>query len=240
MTDDVALDTRADAPRPRRRGPIGRLDVDTIARAGLTLAARDGVSAITVRELGKELRADPSAIYRHVGSKDGLMRILLDRLTGMIRAESADEDDWRRFLLRNAEATLDVYLRYPAIGAEALHLSTGGENELGLVESILQAFRDAGLDRSQAAHYYGIYSLFVLSFAGGAAAVRARATEPDDGLWIELPQEVDADRHPRLAETRDSLSELTDIEAFRSGLDLILDSAAGAAREGAAREGAAR
>jgi AcrR family transcriptional regulator len=213
----------------RRRGPVGRLDVDTIARAGLTLAAREGAGVITVRELGKELAADPSAIYRHVGSKTGLMRILLDRLTGMIRTECAGAADWRDFLILNANATVDVYLRYPAVGSEALYLSTGGENELALVESILQAFRDAGLDEAESARYYGIYSLFVLSFAAGAAAVRAREDEPDSGLWIDLPAEVPRRAYPRLAESRDLLAGLTDIEAFRSSLDLILESAANAA-----------
>jgi AcrR family transcriptional regulator len=55
-----------------------KLDPERIIAAGLELAARPGVSAISVRELGTMLGADPTAIYRHFRSKDDLMRSLLD------------------------------------------------------------------------------------------------------------------------------------------------------------------
>ena len=57
-----------------------RLDPELIVATGLELAAT-GVTAISVRDLGARLGADPTAIYRHFRSKDDLMRALLDEVT---------------------------------------------------------------------------------------------------------------------------------------------------------------
>lgn len=218
MTDTTTKTTR-------RRGPIGRLDVETIVAAGMRIAGAPDAKSLTVRELGAALKADPSAIYRHVGSKDGLVRLLLDRLTGMIRERTADASGWRDFLVRNALATIELSLAYPVIGAQAMQLSSRGDHELRLVEEILGAFHDAGLDDERAVRFYGMYSVFVLSYSTSAAANRL-SPEADDAtpLWIERSLDVDPDAFPRITASRAGLDELTDFAAFRDGLELILDS----------------
>jgi AcrR family transcriptional regulator len=221
------MNTPTSAPKARRRGPIGRLDLDGIVAAGLAIAGRPGVTTITVRELGAELKADPTSIYRHVESKDGLIQLLLDRLTGMIRERSASAADWRQHLTSIALATLEVYLQYPAIGSQAMRLSSTGEQELMLVEGILQALRDSGLDHDQAVRFYGLYSVFVLSYCAGAAAARLDDAGADsEALWIDRPLDVDPGLFPRVAESRAGLARLTDLTAFRDGIELILDAAA--------------
>ena len=48
---------------------------------GCAAAVRGGnPEPLTVRRLGKELGADPTAIYRHFRDKDELVRAVLDRL----------------------------------------------------------------------------------------------------------------------------------------------------------------
>ena len=55
---------------------------------------------LTVRSLGKELGADPTAIYRHFRDKDELVRAVLDKLIGDVVAAVDPEAGWRERLTR--------------------------------------------------------------------------------------------------------------------------------------------
>ena len=85
-----------------------RLDAAMIIEAGLELASTPGVTSISVRELGTQLGADPTAIYRHFRSKDALMGALLDELNARaIASIDVPAEDWAARLRRLAEVTLD-------------------------------------------------------------------------------------------------------------------------------------
>ena len=60
----------------------GRLDRERILDAAQAIAERDGVPRLTMRRIGAELGADPTAVYRHFRSKDELLVELADRLFG--------------------------------------------------------------------------------------------------------------------------------------------------------------
>ena len=208
-----------------------RLDPDLIVATGLEIAAT-GATAISVRELGARLGADPTAIYRHFRSKDDLMRALLDEVT--LRAVNSVDvplEDWRGRLRALAGATLDLYSQYPAVGAEATTLTTHGPGELGAIELMLQAFTTAGLGDADVVRHYALLASHVLSTAAGIA--RARAERSDDGVdgpWFDEPPLADPRRYPRIAEHAMALASLRDRELFFLGLEHILDSAERAAR----------
>jgi len=203
-----------------------RLDPETIIATGLELAATR-VTAISVRELGARLGADPTAIYRHFRSKDELMRALLDEVT-MRALNSVDVpvEDWQGRLRALATATLDLYSEYPAVGAEATTLTTHGPGELGAIELMLQAFTTAGLSAPDVVRHYALLASHVLSTAAGIARARAvRDADEVDGPWFDEPPLADPRRYPRLAEHTIALASLRDRELFFLGVDQILDSA---------------
>ena len=82
--------------RPARPRP--QLDRESILDAGIRLAASGRADAVSVRRLGAELGADPTAIYRHFRDKDELVLALLDRLLAQVDATA---DRFRR-LARSA------------------------------------------------------------------------------------------------------------------------------------------
>ena len=136
--------TRSASARARRGGAKARLDREAIVAAGLTLAAQPGVGSVSVRDLGAQLGADPTAIYRHFRGKDDLMRSLLDEVIGMsLQRVDAEPDDWRGRLTQLAVATLELFATYPAIGVEATVLTTGGPHELDVIEFMLDALSRA-------------------------------------------------------------------------------------------------
>ena len=162
----------------RRAPEKSRLDRDTIIAAGLELAATPGTASISVRDLGTHLGSDPTAIYRHFRSKNDLMAALLDEVTLRAIAEVDDDpEDWEARLRHLARVTLDWMSRYPAIGAEAIVLTTHGPGELAAIELTLDAFRRAGLEGDDVVRHYALLASHTLASAAGIARARAEYGE---------------------------------------------------------------
>lgn len=212
--------------------PAGRtrLDPGMIIEAGLDLASTVGISSISVRELGAQLGADPTAIYRHFRSKDALMGALLDELNARATASvDVAAEDWAARLRRLAEVTLDFYDRYPAIGVEATSLTTHGPGELAAVEFMLDAFHRAGLRGHELVRHYALMASHILSVAAGIARSRVERSgdgdDPDDSPWFDAPLLADPRRFPLIAANSTALAELQDRELFLMGVDVIIESA---------------
>lgn len=217
------------ASRARRRTRVRpRLDPEAIVAAGLALSARPGVTALTVRDLGTALGADPTAIYRHFRGKDALMRALLEALhTEALARRTVPPSParWRESLTEYADITLDLMCTHPAIAAEATTLTTNGPAEAATIEYILEAFTHAGLRDEALVRHYAVYSSYVLSQSAGIA--RARSSRPGNGLWLEGPLLLDATERPLMTRLAASLAELRDEEIMRLGVASILDAAEG-------------
>lgn len=223
--------TMSPTPLHTTKKITGRLDLETIVSAGLALASRPGAGALRVRDLGAMLGSDPTAIYRHIASKDGLLKVLLDRITGIIMERMQSKpSQWQAYLRECSMHTYEVFMQYPAIGAEATRLSSDGENELRIVDGLLSAFRHAGLDDANCVRYYGMWSVFVLSFTAGAARARLDRGSDDSGRpWLDR-QLGDAPDYPEVGRLRDRLGRVSDVGSYADGIELILLSAEDAAR----------
>ena len=230
--------TRSASARARRGGGKARLDREAIVAAGLTLAAQPGVGSVSVRDLGAQLGADPTAIYRHFRGKDDLMRSLLDEVIGMsLQRVDAEPDDWRGRLTQLAVATLELFATYPAIGVEATVLTTGGPHELDVIEFMLDAFSRAGLEGDDLVNHYALMASHSLSSAAGIARSRSErgidASEPSP--WIESPLLVDPAQHPLISSLGPRLRALDDRDLFMLGVRSVLDSAERTAAAATAR-----
>jgi AcrR family transcriptional regulator len=214
-----------------------KLDPERIIAAGLELAARPGVSAISVRELGTMLGADPTAIYRHFRSKDELMRALLDHVVGGA-AHQVDAADWADRLRQLTAHTIAWFVRYPAIGAEATVLTTHGPGEHDAIELMLDAFRVAGLDDDEIVRHYALLASLSLSGASGIARARGEGdtAADDDGAWLDEPLIVDPRKYPLIALYGTKLSDLRDADLLMSGVEMIIDSARRSAAGAAGRQ----
>jgi AcrR family transcriptional regulator len=204
-----------------------RLDRESILAAGLELAAASATSTISVRELGAQLGADPTAIYRHFRSKEQLMEALLDELTlRSVAAVTAEKSDWRERLRQLARSTLTHYSAHPAIGAEAIVLTTHGPGELQAIEIMLEAFSEAGLAGDDVVRHYALLASHVLSSAAGIARGRAeRGDGPESGPWFDGPILADPRRFPLIHEFNSALSDLQHEDLFVLGVEAVIQSA---------------
>lgn len=233
------MTTSTDSPRPLRAPAStarARLDRASIVEAGLDLAASSTHATISVRELGAHLGADPTAIYRHFRSKQQLMEALLDELTlRSVAAVTATKGEWRERLRQLASATLTIYSAHPAIGADAIVLTTHGRGELEAIEIMLEAFSEAGLESDDVVRHYALLASHVLSSAAGIARSRAdrgdeaRASALEASPWFDGPILADPREYPLINKFATSLVDLEDQDLFRLGVEAVIQSAERAA-----------
>lgn len=222
MTAQVTRDGR------RGRGRA-RLSRELIIETALELAERPGVDAIRIRDLGRELSVDPSSVYRHFQSKNDLMKALVETVGNATLAgvDTGPDRDWRQILMDIGDVGLELYLRYPAIGSDAAAIVT---ESIDIVEAILTAFRRAGLRGQVLVDHYLWYASYVLSYSGMIARSRI---EYGEGMaeqpWASDVILASPEAHPTANSVRELVLAKNDVEVFRTGVRLILDSAETAA-----------
>jgi hypothetical protein len=127
-----------------------------------------------------------------------------------------------------ASATLSELARYPAIGQEAIVLTTHGAGELDAIEFMLDAFSRAGLTGDDLVQHYALMATHILSSAAGVARARAErgTTAPSEpSPWFEGPLLVDPVKHPHIAQISAQLLALEDRELFTLGVEWVIRSA---------------
>lgn len=218
----------------RQRRPRPQLDRGTILDAAVRLAA-DSAEPLTVRRLGAELGADPTAIYRHFRDKDELVRAVLDRLIGTAVARVDPSQPWRARLEALSAASIEILCAHPSIGALASSQTTGGEGETAAIEATLAAMNEAGLEGHDAVRFYAVYSSYLISFVSAQAAARVGVGRPAPGEpahWIEGSLALRTTRHPAISAVREELVELRDDEVYAAGISVILDAVEARVRAG--------
>jgi AcrR family transcriptional regulator len=154
----------------------GRLDRDVIVRAAQRVLDEDGLSGLTVRRIGSELGADPTAIYRHFRGKDELVVELADRAFASLPAPDLTLP-WQerlRFMLRSA---LDLYRANPGF---ALQLSVQPDDTPGLqrvAEQVLATLAEAGLGPRERA----VVHQLITNYAVGSGLFISQLTLDDPG-----------------------------------------------------------
>jgi AcrR family transcriptional regulator len=181
-------------------GWYGRLDREVILDASLRLTARPDVTQVRFRDLGVELGADPTAVYRHFRNKQSLMTALIERLLEDVAAALPTELHPAAYLTQGAEVLFETFNRHPAIG---LHLADDrpiGPSELELAERIIRSLEIIGLRDQALIEHYATYSGFLLAYVANACRVRVTAggSEIDDVPWVPEDVEVTAESHPAM------------------------------------------
>jgi AcrR family transcriptional regulator len=83
---------RKRAEPSRERKPLTR---DAIVDAALVLLERDGMDGLSMRKLARELGAGAASLYWHVGDKEELLSLLLDRIVGESKIPEPDPEHWQ-------------------------------------------------------------------------------------------------------------------------------------------------
>ena len=149
MARDVELLWGLDAS-PRRRGPKPRLSREVVVRAALHVADAEGIEAVSMQRVSKELGYTTMSLYRHVDSKEDLLVLMLDTAMEEAPPGPRADGDRRAGLEEWCHATLELYRRRSWMVQVAFSGPPGGPNGLRWMEAGLRELVGAGLEVGEA------------------------------------------------------------------------------------------
>jgi AcrR family transcriptional regulator len=128
----------------RRRDPISR---DAIVDTAIRLLDAEGLDALSMRRIADELGTGAASLYWHVGSKDGLLDLVFDKLIGQVAIPDPVPGRWREQLKDVARSQRAVSLRHPYVVRISIGRIPMGPNALRYSERVLAILASGGLPR---------------------------------------------------------------------------------------------
>ena len=86
-----------------------------MAESALRLADAEGLEAVTIRRLAKELGVTPMALYWHFKNKDELLLGVVDHVLSGVRADPAAGEPWQTRLRAVLETVVGVMRAHPSL-----------------------------------------------------------------------------------------------------------------------------
>jgi AcrR family transcriptional regulator len=186
--------------------------------AALALVESEGLDALSMRRLGRELGVEGMALYTYVADKDELLRAVGQLVLADLRLALPGTGSWKERIRATVRAWAEMQERHPR-AFPLVYRPDAGEQVARTTEELLDALRTAGLDEAGAALAYQT----LVSFLDGALLqwppVSYRAAEG----WAQIAASVDRERYPRTAEIAPYAAGLDRDEVFSTGLELLLD-----------------
>ncbi|MFD8821720.1 TetR family transcriptional regulator [Streptomyces sp. NPDC059605] len=212
---------RAAARRPA--GRPRRLDPDAMVAITRRIIEEEGVNALSMRRVAKELGSTPMALYHYVRDKDELLMLTLSGTAAAFPRPELPEDPRER-LVAVAAHMHGILARLPWV-LDVLAL--GGltdRNALWMVEEIIDSAIACGLSPARAVRAYGTIWNYVYGDLTFRRAADRRAENPPSRRYFpEMVTEEDAAELPRLVEIRDRWREyVADYEVVEE-LDAIVE-----------------
>lgn len=139
--------------------------------AAVALADREGLGAVSLRNVASALDAGPMRLYGHVDSKEALLELMVDSVYGELEPPAAE--DWRealRVIARSLRKAADEHPWFIGLLGARPNL---GEHSFAYMEACLALLNFADID-------YTLESLRIVK-AYAIGAIQTEATEVASG-----------------------------------------------------------
>ena len=223
---------RTNSPRTRPAKPP--LSEAAIIDAALAVLKAEGLEAVTMRRIAKELDTGAASLYVYVENRDALRALMLDRIGSMIEIEPTDPARWREQVRALCLGTLRVLEAHPGIASVALATIPTGEGALRSAEAMLSHLLAGGVDPQRAAWACDNLWLIITATAVETDLEQTAKRPPTKGA-ITVKDEFDlgalrtrfqtlpADRFPNIVEHAVALTTGEGDQRFLFAIDTYLD-----------------
>ena len=206
-------------PEPADRGGERRpLTRDAIVDAALVLLDREGIAGLSMRRLAKELDVGAASLYWHVGDKEELLGLLLDRIVGEGKVPDPDPENWREQVKQAARENRRLLQSH----RDAAQISLGripiGPHSMPVLERNLALLAAAGLPPRVVALAADMFALFV----GGFAFEESMGHEGDPKAFGEYLASLPPEQFPTLTTLAGDLTEGGADERFEFAIELLV------------------
>lgn len=199
-------------PRPRSLTP------ERLATATLAVLDRDGLDALTMRAVAKELGMATMSLYRYVTDRDELETLVVDHVLSGVNL-AVPPGDWQERITELLSRMRKEVLAHSAVVPLLLRHRHSAPSSLVLIEATLAILTDAGFagenrviaQRTIVAYLFGmLQNEHYGPLSGGGTAVMAAQ-----------------EQFPLLAETAALAREVSGDTEFHRGLSVVLQGLAG-------------
>src|SRR3954469_21894813 len=194
------------------------IDREAVLDTALRLLDAEGVSALTMRRLASELGVSAMGPYRHVGSKDELLMVLVDRLPGRVVSPPRPREP-KGALLVLWSTIYQSLAEHPWVPEVLARRRMMAPSVPRANEESPTALRAAGMSIDAAVRAYRL----IWNFTLGALLVRAGASFEGRSQQRELRGTPDPVRYPMLAAAAAAWTATHDQDTYREDLRAVID-----------------
>jgi AcrR family transcriptional regulator len=216
-------------PRPgpqRRRDPLTQ---DAVVDAALAMLDTVGLDVLSMRRIARALGTTAGALYWHVGSKDGLLDLVFDRIIGEQPVPDPDPERWQEQVKEVARTMRATILRHRDVVRLSIGRMPMGPSALRYADRLVALLRAGGLSPQLAVSAHRLLFSIVNGFAidetgeGGQPPADRPPPEAVAEMTRDYLATLPSDRFPHLAELADLVADDDADQRFELLLDLFVD-----------------
>lgn len=166
--------------KSRRRDPR---TPDDIVKTALKVLDADGLDGFNMRKVAEAMDTGAASLYWYVGSKDGLLDLMLDEVIGEFDIPDPRPERWQEQLREVARTMRRTISRHRDIVRISIGRTPMGPNAVRVSEKVLAILRSGGVPDRVAVQSY----LLLLSVVNGFTMDEAGASIASD----DSPEPVD-------------------------------------------------
>jgi AcrR family transcriptional regulator len=210
----------------RRRDPLTQ---EAIVDTAMRVLDSEGLDGLSMRRIADELEAGAASLYWHVGSKDGLLDLILDRVIGEQEVPAPEPDRWQEQLKEVGRTLRATILRHRDIVRISIGRIPMGPNALEYSERVLAILRAGGVPERLAVVGYQLLIATVNGFTidetGEGGEPPADAPSPDEAAIMvrDYMASLPPERFPNLTELADHFAFADNDQRFELLLDLFVE-----------------
>ncbi|MEW1654042.1 TetR/AcrR family transcriptional regulator [Streptomyces sp. NPDC093707] len=134
-----------DSSSDPQRGPRRGLSIDKVVETATAIADADGLDAVTMRRVAKELGVVPMTLYTYVPGKAELLDLMLDFAYAHMPRTGTTGQPWRHRITALAEENKALFERHPWAATVSTIRPPLGPGQMAKYEHELSALDDLGL-----------------------------------------------------------------------------------------------
>jgi AcrR family transcriptional regulator len=211
-----------ETPEAPRREPLSR---ERIVRTALQIMDQEGLEAVTMRRIGRELGVEAMSLYNHVQDKEDILDGIIEEVLSEFRVP--DVPDWAEAARLGAHEYRRLLLAHPNVITLMTERETAFTNAESLrgYEFALDLFRTLGLSGADSVKAFHVFGGYILGFVVMERGLIPGATEDETHAWAhkDMAQLLETADLPRLREVFPHIIDCDLEEQFEFGLDLLIE-----------------
>ena len=214
--------TSGDAAVKVRRDPLTR---DRIIRTALAIMDDEGLEAVSMRRIGRDLGVEAMSLYHHVRDKEDILDSICETVLSDFRVPIAD--DWQEGARRGAREFRRILLAHPRVVTLLTERKRpiANPHALRAYEFALEVFRTAGLSIADAVKAFHVLGGYIMGFVTMELGMVVGGLEDEAHAQAhrEMARMLETADLPRMREAMPHFIDC-DLEAqFEFGLDLLIE-----------------